>query len=381
MRPATAFLLLIVGAAVAATGWYFGVAQAPQPTTAVTAGGTLVFPDLAQGLQKATKVEIVHQDKTVDLELKDGLWRLGNVGLYPIQQHKLRELLTGLTELRLVEQRTSDPAQFGRLGVDDPKGASAGGDLVRILGDGDQPIAELIIGHKRARAEGNVPDSVYIRRPSENQVWLSEGRIAIDEDPKLWLDRQAINIPADQIASVVVTRGSDHIELDRNGTALEMKAPTDHPPLDTSKLEDVAKGLENVSLVDVKPDAADVGGDKVADAVFTTTDGLNVQATLLKLGTEQWARFAASGDAAAKEHADTINGTVRGWLYQLGSWKERSIFPAMDDLKAPPPAKEESETPAAGGAPPSGLPAGLNLPQGATPQGPRSIPTAKPPTK
>jgi len=387
MRPATAFLLLIVGAAVAAAGWYFGVAQAPQPTTSVTAGGALVFPDLAQGLQTATKVEIVHQDKTVDLALKDGLWRLGNVGFYPIQQHKLRELLTGLTELRLVEPRTSDPAQFARLGVDDPKGASAGGDLVRVLNDGGQTIAELIVGHKRVRAEGNVPESVYIRRPSENQVWLGEGRLLIDEDPKLWLDRQVINIPADQIASVVVTRGNDKIELDRNGTALEMKAPTDHLPLDVSKIEDVAKGLENVNLVDVKPDAADVGGEKLADAVFTTTDGLNMQATLLKLGTEQWARLAASGDAAAKARADTINGTVKGWLYQLGSWKERSIFPAMDDLKEPP-AKAEGDNPAGGGAPPGmalppgmGLPPGLTLPQGAIPQGPRSVPATSPPAK
>ena len=61
------------------------------------------------------------QTLTVIEKRPDGGWGVVSLHDYPVQETKLRGLLTGLTELRLAEARTSDPAEFARLGVDDPK--------------------------------------------------------------------------------------------------------------------------------------------------------------------------------------------------------------------------------------------------------------------
>ena len=109
-------------------------------------------------------------------------------------------MLTALTELRLMEPRTSDPTQFSRLGVEDPSAPDSNSNLLRVLDSGKKLIVELIVGHRRVRTQGNVPEEVYVRRPGENQTWLAEGSLQVDADPQLWLDRDIMNIDHSRIA-------------------------------------------------------------------------------------------------------------------------------------------------------------------------------------
>ena len=161
---------------------------------------------------------------------------------YPVQEAKLRGLLTGLTELRLAEPRTTDPAQFGRLGVDDPNGAASTADLLRVLDGAGKPILAVIVGHRRVRSQANVPDEVYVRRPDDNQSWLAEGSLQADADPALWLDRDVMNIGHDRIASVVV--GDEALVFGRADGKFALTEPADHPKLEDYKVDDVARALE-----------------------------------------------------------------------------------------------------------------------------------------
>ena len=68
-----------------------------------------MFPDLAPQLQDAARIEITHQDKTTAIARHGDAWGLVDRGGYPVQASKLRGMLTALTELRLVEPRTTDP--------------------------------------------------------------------------------------------------------------------------------------------------------------------------------------------------------------------------------------------------------------------------------
>ena len=140
MRAGTIAALVAVAVAAVAGGWYFGTATTPREQTSV-AGGTLMFPGLAGKLHDAAKVENTHQGKQTVIEKRqDGGWGIGSMHDYPVQETKLRGVLTGLTELRLVEPRTSDPAEFSRLGVDDPNGAASSADLLRVVDGGGNPI-------------------------------------------------------------------------------------------------------------------------------------------------------------------------------------------------------------------------------------------------
>jgi hypothetical protein len=336
MRPRTLIALVVIGVLTVTGGWYFGTREEPKEQQSY-GGGKLMFPDLAPKLQDAARIEIVHQDNTTTIAKHDDTWGLADRGGYPVQPSKLRGMLTALTELRLVEPRTTDAAQFGRLGLEDPKEKAATSNLLRVLDASGKPIVALIVGHRRVRTQGNVPEQVYVRRPDDNQTWLAEGSLQADADPQLWLERDIMNIDHARIASVDVQRGDQKLDFGRDGQKLVVKEPADHPPLDDYKVDDVDRALELLTFQDVQTDKQPVG-DKIGQSIYTTGDGMAVTATVFKGDKDIWVRFSATGSDKSKDEADKLNARLSGWTYQLGSWKEKALVPSLDDLKAPPPA-------------------------------------------
>lgn len=333
MRGPGVGLLVALGVVAVAGGWYFGTRETPSERTTV-ASGALMFPDLAPRLRDAAKVDITHQGKQTVIEKRpDGGWGVAAMHDYPVQEAKLRGLLTGLTELRLAEPRTSDPAQFARLGVDDPNGPASTADLLRVADSADKPILAVIVGHRRVRSQANVPEEVYVRRPDENQSWLAEGTLQVDADASLWLDRNVLNISHDRIASVVVGNEALLFTRGTNGK-FTLAEPADRPRLEDYKVDDVARALELLTFQSVKADA-DAPGTETGHSVFTTNDGLVVTVTVLHADKDVWARFnVAAASDTMKAEAGRLNGRLAGWSYQIGSWKEKSLVPTMDDLKA-----------------------------------------------
>jgi Domain of unknown function (DUF4340) len=354
MRARSVGSLVALGVVALLGGWYFGTRTKPDEQTAI-AGGELMFPDLAPKLRDVARIEITHQGKQTVIEKRqDGGWGVASMHDYPVQEAKLRGMLTGLTELRLAEPRTRDPAEFSRLGVDDPNGTASSADLLRLADAADKPIVALIVGHRRVRSQANVPEEVYVRRPDESQSWLAEGSLQVDADASLWLDRNVMNISHDRIASVAV--GDQALLFGRRDDKFVLTQPAEHPKLEDYKVDDVARGLELLTFQEVKADA-DAPGSEMGHSVFTTNDGLAVTVTVLHADKDVWARFAVSGTSdKVKAEAERMNGRVAGWSYQIGSWKEKSLVPSMADLKAEEPAKPSptsSRTPGAAAASPA----------------------------
>ena len=336
MQQRTSILLAVAAVAVLGAAWQFGIRTAP-PAQVEIAPGTLVFPGLAPKLGQVNRIEITSKGVTMGIVQAAGKWGLADRGGFPVQQDRLRELLTGLTELRITEARTSDPTQYTRLGVEDPSPTGTA-NLLRLLGADGKPMLELIVGHRRVRTQGSVPETLFIRRPGEAQSWLAEGRLPLDADPQLWFERDIVSIPAAKIAKVVATRGEIALEFGRTDGAFTLVAPTEHPKLDDYRIEEVSRALDALTLTDVRP-AAEQPGEKIGTSLITTTDGMLVTATLFKTEKDLWAQFGVVGSDAAKEAATALAARLQGWSYQLGSWKEKSFLPTMDDLKATEPEK------------------------------------------
>ena len=353
MRTRTLLILCVLGVLSLAGGWYFGPGQQLSEQSSV-ARGTLMFPDLTAKLANAARVEITHQGTTITLARKgdktESPWGLLQRNMYPVQVPKLRGMLTALTELRLMEPRTADPALYSRLGLEDADQKQSSANLLRVFDPSGQVIAQLLVGHRRVRTAGNVPDQVFVRRPDQAQTWLAEGGLEVDADPQLWLDRDIMNIDHARIASVVVHRGDAELDFAAKDGKLTLTAPANPPKLEDYKLDDLDRGLELLNFEDVVADKDAVApkvGDPIGSSVFTTTDGLVVTVTVLKGEKDIWARFAVTGSDKTKDEAAKLNARLGGWTYQLGSWKEASLTPSLDTLKAPPPPPPAATSPPA----------------------------------
>ena len=363
MTTRTLIILVVLGVVAIAGGWYFGIATLPNEQVAAN-NGKLMFPDLTPRLQQAAEVEVVHQGRKLVIEKRDQhgqvRWGLQGRGGYPVQETKLRGMLTALTELRLVDQRTSDPKEFSKLGVEDPNSPTSNSNLVRVLDASGKTIAALIVGHRRVRTGGNVPDEVFVRRPNDNQSWLAEGSLDVDSDPQVWLDRDIMNIDHNRIAKVVATRDGATLEFTRTGDKLALTVPANHPKLDNFKLQDVSRALELLTFDDVHP-ATTPPPNPIGTSVFTTSDGLTVTASVYQappnpnatpeMDQEVLAQFAVTGDGKTKAEADRLQARLSGWTFELGSWKESSLVPSLADLTTAPSAKPAAAAPAAAAKP------------------------------
>jgi Domain of unknown function (DUF4340) len=221
----------------------------------------LAFEGLASRLGGATRIEIDKHDGKLVLERKGDTWVAAERGGYPVRVERVRELLVGLTEVRLLEPRTADPSLHERLGVEDPSKPGSTGLLVRVQEANGTPMAELVVGRRRVRTQGNLPESAYIRRPGEAQSWLAEGRLPVDADPQLWLDRDVVNLPATRVREVAVRRTDEpELVLVRAGQATEgsaklaLSAPPGFQATDESAVDEVARALEFVTFLEVKPE-------------------------------------------------------------------------------------------------------------------------------
>ncbi|WP_198371654.1 DUF4340 domain-containing protein [Roseomonas rosulenta] len=338
-------LLLLSGAAAAAVGGALLLKPAAPPPPS-PAGAQLAFPNLAQRLQSAARIVATRHDGTLEVARRGETWVLPAKGGYPVRQEKVRELLVGLTELRLTEPRTANPELLDRLGVEDPALPGATSTLLRVLDAQGGVIAELVIGRRRVRTQGNVPESAYVRRPSENQAWLAEGRIPVDSDPQLWLDRDIANFPRERVRRIAVTRsGEPPLVIARSGEpdgTLRITEPADVPPGEETALDEAGRAFEFLTFLDVRPEA-EIPGEALGEARFELTDNLAILVRPRKDGEALWITLAAEGD----DEAARLNARWRGWAYQVGAWKEKAFVPLLSELRtAEPPAPGAPETPA-----------------------------------
>ncbi len=326
MKPATALALLLLGTASVAAGLQLRLHTETPPQGA----GQLMFPAIAGVLPSAQRIVVLGSGKTSTLVKQDGRWTLAERGAYPVQPQKMRALLAGLTELRLLEPRTTNPSLFARLGVDAPDAAHSTSVALKVATDDGTVLADLLLGHRSQRSQGGLPETVYVRRPDQSRAWLAEGRIPADADAQSWLIREVIDIPADRMQHVVVTHGADTLTFERKGDGMQMVNPPAGKP-DEYRIGEIGKALEAVTLADVRAGA--LPGVAIGQTVFTATDGLVIAVALARDDKQLWASFKASGTGA-----EAFQG-LQGWAFQLPEWRQTALAPVAADLIGTEPAK------------------------------------------
>ncbi len=293
--------------------------------------GTLAFPDLTPRLAQAIHVEIRRGGQSTSLVRAGERWGITEASGYPARPERLRELLTGLTELRLTEERTSDPAQWSRLGVEDPTAPGSTATLLRVRDGQGVVIAELILGRRRVRTQGNVPESIYLRRPGENRAWLAEGRLVADADPGLWLDRDIANLAPARLRRVDIARaGEPALALARAGEVdapLVIVTPTDPPVADQIAIDEITRAFDMLSFIEVRR-AEGTPGTALGETRFHYTDDVTITAWPSRDGDLLWVRLRAEGGPEAR----ALQARFDGWAYQLGLWKEKAMIPKLEDL-------------------------------------------------
>jgi uncharacterized protein DUF4340 len=188
------FIALLVAALVVISGALY--LSSRRNETAEQRGGALL-PSLAQEMNTVTSLSVRKgaATPTVTLHLQGNAWTVAERADYPADVSKLRKLLLALSDAKLVEQKTSNPASFHLIGVDDPASPGASGAEVSFAAkDGNHAV---IIGKP-------VSDGNFARRAGENTSYIVQPAISFEAEPRYWIDSRLIDIPTANIQSITV---------------------------------------------------------------------------------------------------------------------------------------------------------------------------------
>jgi hypothetical protein len=263
--------------------------------------GARVLPALSSALNDVSEVRLVKAgDQTaVTLKRADTNWLVTERASHPADSSKVRKLLIDLADLKIVEQKTDNPAHYAVLGVEDVKAPAATGVRIDLAGL-PQPVS-LIVG-KSAGSR-----STYARISQSPQSLTVTPGVSLDTDPKNWLDRSILDIPAARVQEVRITDAKGRSYVIRR----ESREQTDFTVPDLPKgrvltsptvANTASTALGGFSCDDVRPAVAGAASARdAARAEFRLFDGTIIDITGRKDGEHHWVHVEPRYDEAQQQ--------------------------------------------------------------------------------
>jgi hypothetical protein len=346
------FIALIVAAVLAISGALYLSTQRNLPRDA---HGAALLPSLAGELNTVTALSLRRGSATptVTLHEQGGRWTVAERGDYPADVSKLRKLLLALSDAKIVEEKTSNPANFPIIGVEDPSLPGATGAEISVTArDGKHAV---IVG--KPVGEGN-----FARRSGGNSSYSVEPGISFETEPRFWIDSRLLDVAAAGIQSIEIkpvsgpaytvhrvaagaagagasgaiaspTASKDSENFALNGVPPGRKAA------DAAALAPSPSTYSGLTADDVTP-AGDVDFSKATVATVTLSDGNVITMTGATIGDKHWVQVKSSKDAA-------LNAKTAGRAFDIAGYRFDSIFRPLEQLlvpKAPLPPAHKTAT-------------------------------------
>lgn len=317
------FIALAIAALLAISGALYLSTQRNLPRDS---HGAALLPDLAGELNTVTALEIRKGGAapTVTVHEKDGHWTVAQRGDYPADVPKLRKLLLALSDAKITEEKTSNPANFPVIGVEDPSlPGAAGVELSFTARDGKHAV---IIG--KPAGEGN-----FARRAGENTTYSIEPAVSFETEARYWIEPKLMDIAAADIQSIAIKPAADpaytlhraaaggNFELD--GVPAGRKA-ADAPALAPSPTTYSGLTADDVGAV------GDIDFGKATVATVTLFNGNVITLTGASTGDRHWVQLQASKDPA-------LNARAAGRGFELTAYRYDAIFRPLEQLLVPKP--------------------------------------------
>ncbi|MGI9522708.1 MAG: DUF4340 domain-containing protein [Hyphomicrobiaceae bacterium] len=349
-----------------------------------TVRGEKLFPSFVSDAGQIGKVALAKgKDRFTFEKEKDGVWLLSERGNYPAKADKIRELLLKVATAELVESKTRDPKRYDLLDLGDPDKEGASATLLQFTDDDGKSVGELVVGKQRSGAFGSGKSGTYVRRPGEDETWLTNVAISAPLNVTDWVEAVFFKMDLGKFKSLTLdppdgdpvviaveekVSKEDKAETKEAGgakkaavdkTATTEKSNEAPPSFKFAAVPDgkqvkpgvdaavMIKALESLEMTDLRTRKdAKVPSDAVKiPAVLETTDGLKLRFTVTKVGeNDRWVAVDVEEDGNAADVAKKFRKDLDAWEFKIPDWRSRQVFKSaaemFEDKPKPPPTTE-----------------------------------------
>ncbi|HEY6618874.1 MAG TPA: DUF4340 domain-containing protein [Steroidobacteraceae bacterium] len=371
------FIALLIAALVAlSAAVYFST----QRNSAGEVHGMPLLPALSSELNTVTSLSVLKGSPTpsVTVHKQGDVWTVAERANYPADVSKLRKLLVSLGDAKILEEKTSNPANYSIIGVEDPtKPGATGAQIELITKQGKQ---DLIVG--KAAEQGS-----FVRRVGEKSSYIVEPAISFDAEPRYWIDSRLLDISTDKIQNIqfkpetgpgytlrrvtepapkpATPAAPTKTEAGKSGASNAAAAapattavrattaapagpapskfvlggvPSGRQALDSNGLAPSPSTFSSLTDDDVAP-VGTVDFSKPSIVILTLSDGSVITLTGATVGEKRWIQVAAPKDAS-------LSTKTSGRAFEIANYRYDQIFKPLEQLLVPKPAP--SARPASG---------------------------------
>jgi len=324
--------LLVAGAFLIAIALWV---SSRNPSAGTAGANQPVLPGLEHDVNAITQVKLTKGDGShATLEKRASNWIVAERG-YPADSSRVRKLLLNLVSLKVLEDKTSDPANYADIGVEDVSSSKASGIRIDLVEAGK--TVSLIVG----KLSGN--DGTFVRVAGAKQSALASPQLTPDADPRRWLDSTLLELPQGRVKEVTVKAAAGPAYTVKRASAKEADfivpgLPKGRELTSPSAPNSVAGALASLSLDDVRK--AGGAGTDPAHATFETFDGLTIDVTGRKDGDNRYVALTAESTAkGTADEAKELNARLGGWEVEIPGYQYDAIFQPLDGLLKKPEPK------------------------------------------
>jgi hypothetical protein len=331
------FVALMIAALVAISGALYLSTQRNLPRDP---HGLALLPSLAAELDTVTSLSVRKGGATpaVTVQKQGEQWTVSERAHYPADVAKVHKLLLALSDAKIREEKTSDPANYATLGVEDPSQAGATGAQIELTAkDGKHGV---IVG--KVTGQGN-----FVRRAGEKPSYSVEPAISFEAEPRYWIDTRLLDVPADKIQSVEFKPATGPAYSVHRVPVAEAKpaaALAAAPAASTFALEGAPSGRLAADPQTVAPSpttfsslaieevavAGDIDFSKPSIVTVVLSDGGVLTFTGTSIGDKKWIQVTAPQDAS-------LNAKSSGHAFEIASYRYDLIFRPLEQLLVPKP--------------------------------------------
>lgn len=296
----------------------------------------LVFKDFRKTVDELQAITITNaQGQLLDAELEDGQWVTSvRAGLpkYPVSKKYLAELLQTLTQVKLLEAKTSKTENFSQLGLQALYAEDSIASLITLKAGNSSK--SLMVGKMATSGHGS-----FVRKPSETQTWLADKYIEMPVDKFAWLQQPILPYQGEDIVSISrVDHDYWSITRDTQDSSLKL---SDMPQNSELKYEAVLNSIFS-ALVDLRFESLLDKENELIRSLDILTElevhTLNNVFFKLTLGKRDGQHFI---------HFSSLDGDYywSHWVYQISNFSAQQLVKSMKDfLKDNSSAQTESDS-------------------------------------
>jgi hypothetical protein len=290
-----------------------------------------LFPAFRYAVNEAGTIALRSGGRTLTIARNADQWLIAEADNYPADLAKIRKLLLEVVDLKVIEEKTSNPERYATLGVQDPTADQTESTALEIKdAKGDQQVS-LIVGKRQLSGAAGGNPGRYVRLAGKEQSLLVTGPLDAPADVASWLVAEVLNIDPARVGKVRIEHpDSGKVELNAadNGDMIlanlpegkEAKAPTV-----LNRMKDV---LQNIRIENVmRGDAAALPAPHTVTTIGTV-DGLIVRVESGAIKDTTWVSFNFEYDPASAEaaHAAKTADAAKG---------DKAIDAKEDDAAVP----------------------------------------------